>query len=296
MTTDTEIGGRSVLQLAGMLGGGFIDAEEVADRALAAARACDDQAIFIRLTDDRARDEARIASRRLRAGRPRGLLDGVPVAWKDLFDLAGITTTAGSRVLAPGPAAERDATVVARLKAAGMVCVGHVNMTEFAFSGIGLNPHYGTPRNPHGTGEPRIPGGSSSGSAVAVARGLVPVAIGSDTGGSVRIPAAFNGIIGFKSSTGRYPMEGVFPLSRTLDTVGVFTRTVTDAVIVDAALCNRAGPLLRRGTGAGPAHHRAHQRGVRRRRAGRGGEFRAGTGAAGGGRRGGAAHCPAGVR
>jgi aspartyl-tRNA(Asn)/glutamyl-tRNA(Gln) amidotransferase subunit A len=247
MSRDPQIAGRSALQLAGIMGGGVLDAEEVAARTFAAIRACDDQAIFTRLTEDRATGEARMAAHRARAGRPRGLLDGVPVAWKDLFDLQGVTTTAGSRVLAGDPPAACDATVVARLTAAGMVTVGHVNMTEFAYSGIGLNPHYGTPRNAHSEpGDPRAPGGSSSGSAVVVARGLVPVAIGSDTGGSVRIPAAFNGIIGLKTSTGRYPTDGVFPLSTTLDTVGVFTRTVADAAIVDAALCGLPAPTAKR--------------------------------------------------
>jgi aspartyl-tRNA(Asn)/glutamyl-tRNA(Gln) amidotransferase subunit A len=162
-----------------------------------------------------------------------------------LFDLEGMPTTAGSRVFESAAPAEADAPVVARLKAAGMVCVGRVNMTEFAFSGIGLNPHYGTPRNPHGQGEARIPGGSSSGSAVAVARGLVPAAIGTDTGGSVRIPAAFNGVIGYKASSGRYPMDGVFPLSQTLDTLGVFAHNVADAIVVDAAMCGLLAPTVR---------------------------------------------------
>lgn len=249
MTTEPDIGGRSALQLASMIGGLVVDPTDVAARTLAAVRACDDPVIFVRLTEERATDEARIASRLAREGRPRSLLDGVPVAWKDLFDLAGVTTTAGSRVLAREPRAERDACVVARLASAGMVCIGHTNMTEFAFSGIGLNPHYGTPRNAHG--DARVPGGSSSGSAVAVARGLVPVAIGSDTGGSVRIPAAFNGIVGYKSSGGRYPMDGVFPLSRTLDTLGVFARTVTDAVLVDAAMRGQIAPSVRRRPVAG---------------------------------------------
>jgi aspartyl-tRNA(Asn)/glutamyl-tRNA(Gln) amidotransferase subunit A len=132
-----------------------------------------------------------------------------------------------------------DAVVVQRLKAAGMVTVGRVGMTEFAFSGLGLNPHYGTPRNPYGGDEARIPGGSSSGSAVAVARGLVPISIGTDTGGSVRIPAAFNGIVGYKASYGRYPMDGVFPLAVSLDSLGVLCRTVADAVVVDAAMRGR---------------------------------------------------------
>ncbi len=126
--------------------------------------------------------------------------------------------------------------------------MGRVNMTEMAFSGIGLNPHFGTPVNPWSRDEPRIPGGSSSGSAVAVAAGLVPVGIGSDTGGSVRIPAAFNGIVGYKTSGGRWPMGGVFPLAPSLDTLGVFCRSVVDAVVVDAAARALAAPDLRRGT------------------------------------------------
>jgi aspartyl-tRNA(Asn)/glutamyl-tRNA(Gln) amidotransferase subunit A len=242
---DIDISSRSALQLSAMLAAGLMDAEALAEQTLAAIAACPDQTIFTRLTPERARAEARAASRRIREGRARSLLDGVPIAWKDLFDLAGLPTTAGSRVLANAPAAERDAPVVAMLREAGMVCVGRVNMTEFAYSGIGLNPHFGTPRNPHGDGT-RVPGGSSSGSAVAVARGLVAVSIGSDTGGSVRIPAAFNGIVGYKSSTGRYPTQGAFPLSRTLDTVGVLARNVTDAMIVDAALQGQVAPSVRR--------------------------------------------------
>lgn len=146
-------------------------------------------------------------------------MDGIPIAWKDLFDLKGVTTTAGSVVLDDQPPASCDADVVAALASAGMVSIGQVNMSEFAFSGLGVNPHYGTPRNPHGVGEARVPGGSSSGSAVAVAAGLVPVSIGTDTGGSVRIPSAFNGIVGYKATRGRYSMRGVFPLSKSLDSL-----------------------------------------------------------------------------
>jgi aspartyl-tRNA(Asn)/glutamyl-tRNA(Gln) amidotransferase subunit A len=238
--------GRSALQIAAAVGAGLSSPEAVAERTLAAIAACDDQAIFTRVTATRAMQEARGSGERLRAGRPAGPLDGVPIAWKDLFDLQGLPTTAGSRVLENATPAGTDAPVVARLKAAGMICIGRVNMTEFAFSGIGLNPHYGTPRNPHGRGAPRIPGGSSSGSAVVVARGLTPVAIGTDTGGSVRIPAAFNGIIGYKASSGRYPMDGVFPLSQTLDTLGVFAHSVADAVMVDATMCGAASSAIRR--------------------------------------------------
>ncbi len=238
------VSGLSACQLGGLLGSAAVNADAVAESALAAIADCDDHAIFTTVTAERAHAEARASRRRAREGRARGPLDGVPVAWKDLFDIAGLPTTAGSRILAGAAPASRDAPVVARMRDVGMICVGRVNMTEFAYSGIGLNPHYGTPRNPYGTDAPRIPGGSSSGSAVAVARGLVPVSIGSDTGGSVRIPAAFNGIVGYKTSGGRYPMDGVFPLSRTLDTLGVLCRSVTDAVLVDAALRGASAPSV----------------------------------------------------
>ena len=209
------------------------------------------RSIFTLATADRAMAEAHASAARWQEGRPRGCLDGVAIAWKDLFDLAGEVTTAGSRVLGGEPAAERDADLVVRLAEAGAVAVGRVNMTEFAYSGLGLNPHHGTPVNPWSRDEPRVPGGSSSGSAVAVAAGLVPLSIGSDTGGSVRIPAAFNGIVGYKTSGGRWPLGGVFPLSRTLDTLGVFSRSVVDAVVVDAAARGLAAPDLRRGSLAG---------------------------------------------
>ena len=230
------INGKSAQQIGAMLQAGLIDAEAVAEATLAAIASADEPGLFTLHTPERARAEAKAAAARIRAGRPKSLLDGVPIAWKDLFDLEGAVTTAGSRVLASYPPAAADAVVVQQLKAAGMVTVGRTGMTEFAFSGLGLNPHYGTPRNPHSGAEPRIPGGSSSGSAVAVARGLVPVAIGTDTGGSVRIPAALNGIVGYKATYGRYPMEGVFPLSTSLDSLGVLCRSVADAVTVDAAM------------------------------------------------------------
>lgn len=243
---DIDFRFQSALQIGALVQSGILDAEHVAETTLATIDANPDPAIVTRITAGRALTEAREASRRIRLGRPRSPLDGVPVAWKDLFDLAGVVTTAGSQVLTDAPAAVADASVVARLKDAGMVSIGRVNMTEFAFSGLGLNPHYGTPANPNSRDVRRIPGGSSSGSAVAVAAGLVPVSIGTDTGGSVRVPAAFNGIVGYKATRGRYPMDGVFPLATSLDSLGVFCRTVTDAVAVDAALCGRiASPVVR---------------------------------------------------
>ena len=232
---------RSIAQLSVLLQSGALDPVALAGETLAAIRSHPDTTIFLSLLDERATAEAQAARRRLREGRSRGVLDGVPIAWKDLFDMKGLATTAGSRVLQDAAPADRDAAVVQALAEAGMVSVGRVNMSEFAFSGLGINPHYGTPRNPASpAGEDRIPGGSSSGSAVAVAAGLVPVAMGTDTGGSVRIPAAFNGIVGYKATRGRYAMDGVFPLARSLDSLGPLCRTVQDAAWIDAAMRGQA--------------------------------------------------------
>ena len=228
---------RSIAQLSVLLQSGKLDPVDLAEETLAGIAGHADRAIFTTVTAERARAEAGTSRRRLREGRSRGALEGIPVAWKDLFDLKGLPTTAGSRVLKEAAPAAKDAAVVRALAGAGMVSIGRVNMSEFAFSGLGINPHYGTPRNPASpAGEDRIPGGSSSGSGVAVAAGLVPVSIGTDTGGSVRIPAAFNGVVGYKATRGRYPMEGVFPLAKSLDSLGPLCRTVQDAVWIDAAM------------------------------------------------------------
>jgi aspartyl-tRNA(Asn)/glutamyl-tRNA(Gln) amidotransferase subunit A len=157
---------------------------------------------------------------------------GVPITIKDNFDVAGETTLAGSKVLAGAQPAAKDASVVSRLRRVGFTILGRTNMTEFAFAAIGTNPHYGTPHNPAFTGDPHIPGGSSSGAAVSVALGIAPVAIGSDTGGSVRIPAALCGITGFKPTFGAITLEGVYPLSTSLDSVGVLAHTVADCAAV----------------------------------------------------------------
>jgi aspartyl-tRNA(Asn)/glutamyl-tRNA(Gln) amidotransferase subunit A len=192
--------------------------------------------IFITVTRDRALAEARAAEQRYRSGLTLSALDGVPIAWKDIFDLAGTRTTAGSKVLADRPAKKADAVIAANATRAGMVTVGKVNMTELAYSGLGLNPHFGTPVNPNSPDVRRAPGGSSSGSGTAVAARLVPVAIGSDTGGSVRIPSSFNGVVGYKSSPGRFAMEGVIPLARTYDTLGPLARSVEDCILTDRIL------------------------------------------------------------
>ncbi|MCZ7469941.1 amidase [Agrobacterium sp. O3.4] len=232
--------GRNIAQLSVLIQSGHLDPRSLVEETLDVIGQDDDQAIFIRLTAERAMAEAEAASKRIRDGRSCGVLDGIPVAWKDLFDLEGMATTAGSTVLAESTTASRDADVVMALKQAGMISIGRTNMSEFAFSGLGVNPHYGTPRNPASQDGHRLPGGSSSGAGVAVAAGLVPVAIGTDTGGSVRIPAAFNGVVGYKASRGRYSMRGVYPLAKSLDSLGPLTRTVQDAVWVDAAMRGKA--------------------------------------------------------
>jgi len=212
------------------------DPVAVTDHFLSRIAAHADQSVFITVTADRAREEARASAARYAKGHPLGPLDGVPVAWKDLVDVRGAPTTSASDLFRRRDPATEDAPIVKNCAAAGMVVLGKVNLTEFAFSGLGLNPHYGTPVNPHSPDAPRAPGGSSSGSAVSVAAGLAPIAIGTDTGGSVRIPAAFNGLVGYKSSQGHISKERVQPLSLTLDTIGPLGRSVEDCVLMERVL------------------------------------------------------------
>ena len=178
--------------------------------------------VFHLVMPERARAEAQAAEAALRSGRTVGPLHGIPYALKDLFDVQGAPTTAGSNLLSDNIAAE-DAAVVTRLAQAGMILLGKTVTVQFAFGGVGINHHHGTPHNPwHAT--PHVPGGSSSGSAVAVAAGLAPVALGTDTGGSVRIPAALCGLTGLKTTVGEVSRAGVFPLSASLDSVGPLAR------------------------------------------------------------------------
>lgn len=202
--------------------------ERIRDPSGEGARTC------LTVYAEAARAAADAADARARHGMTLGPLDGVIVSLKDLFDVAGEPTRAGSKILADAPPAAADAPVVQRLRAAGAVIVAKTNMTEFAFSGIGANPHYGTPGNP--ADRARVPGGSSSGAAVAVADGMCEIAIGTDTGGSTRIPAALCGVVGFKPSKWRVPTEGVFPLSYTLDSVGPLARTVRECAEADAVM------------------------------------------------------------
>lgn len=201
----------------------------IADPKGQGARAC------LTVYGDIARAAADASDARAARGRSLGPLDGVIVSIKDLFDVAGEPTRAGSKILAEEAApAAADAVVVQRLRQAGAVIIAKTNMTEFAFSGIGANPHFGTPGNPRD--RRRVPGGSSAGAPVAVADGMCDIAIGTDTGGSVRIPAALCGLVGFKPSRQRVPTEGAFPLSKTLDSVGPIARSVVDCAKADAIM------------------------------------------------------------
>ncbi len=189
-------------------------------------------------------DEARIAARQ--AGIEKKPLAGLAISVKDLFDVQGQVTTAGSTALAHAAPALHDAPAVSRLKAAGGVLLGRTNMVEFAFSGVGINPHFGTPHNVAASTfpqAPRVPGGSSSGAAVAVGTGSCWVGLGSDTAGSIRVPAALNGLVGFKSTARLVPTEGALPLSTSLDTVCAITRSVRDAMLVHEILSAR--PVVR---------------------------------------------------
>lgn len=194
--------------------------------------------VFTRLYPEAARAAGDHADAMRTVGIGLSPLAGLPVSVKDLFDVAGEPTWAGSTVLRDAAPASSDAPVVTRLRRAGAAIVGKTNMTEFAFSGVGLNPHYGTPANPADRLVPRIPGGSSSGAAVSVAAGLCVAGLGSDTGGSIRIPAALCGLVGFKPTARRVPTTGAIPLSTTLDTVCAMTRSVDDCILVDGIIAD----------------------------------------------------------
>jgi aspartyl-tRNA(Asn)/glutamyl-tRNA(Gln) amidotransferase subunit A len=221
---------------------GRTSAERLLAASLAAAASDANRHAFIRRFDDMAEAAAAGVDRQTAAGAPVPPLAGLAVSIKDLFDVQGFPTTAGSKVLAEAAPAAADCPAVARLRQAGAALTGHTNMTEFAFSGVGINPHHGTPANPATAAldaTPRIPGGSTSGGAVSVATGAAWVALGSDTGGSIRIPAALQGLVGFKNTARLTPAEGAIPLSTTLDTVCAMTRSVRDAVVIHEVLAQR---------------------------------------------------------
>ncbi|WP_299746844.1 amidase family protein [uncultured Tateyamaria sp.] len=228
---------KSAADLGRAIGAGEVDPVNLTQAFLERikAHALSDR-IFARLTEDRAMAEAQAASARAKAGARLSLLDGVPISWKDLFDTAGDGTEAGSKLLA-GRVPDRDAVVLQNATAMGLVCLGKTHLSELAFSGLGYNPSTATP--PCVNDADAVPGGSSSGAAASVAFGLAPAAIGSDTGGSVRIPAAWNDLVGLKTTHGRLSLEGCVPLSLKFDTVGPLTRTVEDAALLMAALEGR---------------------------------------------------------
>lgn len=228
----------TVAQLASDLASGRTTSRQLVENALAkiADPSGEGARAFIAVDADGARAAADHQDGLRQRGCPPSPFAGIPMSVKDLFDLAGQVTTAGSVVLKDAPAAKTDAPAIARLKAAGFVPLGRTNMTEFAYSGVGINTHYGTPRSPYDRATGRIPGGSTSGGAVSVADGMCSLAIGSDTGGSCRIPAAYCGIVGYKPSHGRIPLTGAFPLAPSLDSIGPLANSVACCAAADAMM------------------------------------------------------------
>jgi amidase/aspartyl-tRNA(Asn)/glutamyl-tRNA(Gln) amidotransferase subunit A len=225
------------------------DAPALLEACIAAAQSDANRHAYISTSFEVARQAAAACDARRRSGDALPALGGLAVSVKDLFDVQGEVTAAGSTVMAGAPPAAADCPAVERLRAAGAALMGRTNMSEFAFSGVGINPHFGTPANPATLpldAEPRIPGGSTSGGAVSVATGAAYAALGSDTGGSIRIPAALQGLVGFKNTARLTPTEGAIPLSTTLDTTCAVTRSVRDAVLLHEVLAQRRVELPRK--------------------------------------------------
>lgn len=213
---------------------------DIARSSLLLARKPEAANVFLHLDEDAVLADATGSDRRWGEGKPAGQLDGIPIAWKDAFDRDGERTTLGSALRLDAPPANRTARCIEALGKEGAVFFGRTNMSEFAFSGLGINPHFGTPINPWSREVPLVPGGSSSGSAVAVALGIVPVSVGTDTSGSIRVPAAFNGLVGFKPSQARYSRDGMHALAASLDCVGIVATTVEDCFAIDRVLSKTA--------------------------------------------------------
>jgi len=230
----------SAQEQAASLAQGHTTASTLTQQALQRANdaAGEGAATFTRIYSDWAQQLANTSDVVRAASGARSSAEGLSVSIKDLFDVAGEPTCAGSAVLRQAAPATQHATVVQRLLAAGCVVIGRSNMTEFAYSGLGLNPHYGTPANPWQRGARHIPGGSSSGAAVAVSDGMCAASIGSDTGGSIRIPAALCGLTGFKPTARRIPQQGVLPLSVALDSIGVIAHDVRSCVLLDSVIAD----------------------------------------------------------
>ncbi|WP_374626133.1 amidase [Pandoraea sp.] len=242
MSTDAIDLKRPLPELAAALDAGRTTSRALTEQALAriADPAGQGNVVFTHVDTQAARDAADGLDALRRAGVRLSPLMGIPVSVKDLFDVAGQVTRAGSKVLSDAAPARHDALAVARLRRAGAVIVGRTNMTEFAFSGLGLNPHYGTPRSPWQRAAGHVAGGSSSGAAASVADGMAAVGLGTDTGGSIRIPSAFCALTGFKPTAARTPREGALPLSTSLDSVGPIGRSVDCCAWVDAILSGNA--------------------------------------------------------
>ncbi|SDP16572.1 amidase [Afipia sp. GAS231] len=230
----------TLASLAADLASGATTARRLVEACLAkiADPAGEGQRVFIRVDKDAALDAADAMDRLRKAKAAPSPFAGIPVSIKDLFDIKGQVTRAGSRALEDSAPAETDATVVARLRRAGFIVIGRTNMTEFAYSGIGINPHYGTPKSAWNRSVGHVPGGSSSGAAVSIADQMAFGALGTDTGGSCRIPAAFNGIVGFKPTQRRVPLDGGVPLSLSLDSFGPLARSVACCAVLDAVLAD----------------------------------------------------------
>jgi aspartyl-tRNA(Asn)/glutamyl-tRNA(Gln) amidotransferase subunit A len=230
--------GRTLAQLAIDLAALRISSRELVTDCLARISSVTGEGsrTFLKVYAEQALATADFYDRMRQQGARLGRYAGIPVSVKDLFDIAGDTTLAGSTVLKDAAAADQDATAVARLKAAGFIVIGRTNMTEFAFSGLGINPHYGTPLNPWDRATGRIPGGSSSGAAVSITDAMAFGALGTDTGGSCRIPAAMCGIVGFKPTARRVPLTGTYPLSSSLDSIGPLANSVDCCAALDAIL------------------------------------------------------------
>jgi aspartyl-tRNA(Asn)/glutamyl-tRNA(Gln) amidotransferase subunit A len=235
----------TVAQLSADLAAGRTSSRDLVEQALGRIADKDGEGAraFLKVNVEGARAEADFADALRKRGARRSSVDGLPVSLKDLFDVAGEVTRAGSKIM-DNVARKADAAAVARLRAAGAVFIGRTNMVEFAFGGVGLNPHYGTPKNPWDRKTGRVPGGSSSGAAVAQADGMCVMALGSDTGGSVRIPAALCGLAGFKPTARRVPLEGAFPLSFTLDSIGPLANSIDCCAAYDAVLSGAQGALV----------------------------------------------------
>jgi aspartyl-tRNA(Asn)/glutamyl-tRNA(Gln) amidotransferase subunit A len=237
----------TLASLAADLESGRTSARKLVDQCLAriADPSGEGQRAFIHVDAEAAIEAAEAMDRLREVKAAPSPYAGIPVSIKDLFDIKGQVTRAGSRALEDSAPAERDATAVARLRRAGFVVIGRTNMTEFAYSGIGINPHFGTPKGAWQRSVGHVPGGSSSGAAVSVVDGMAHGALGTDTGGSCRIPAAYNGIVGFKPTQRRIPLEGGVPLSFTLDSFGPLARSAVCCAVLDAVLADEAVAPLR---------------------------------------------------